>query len=167
MTEWHPIPNHPNYEITRDGRVRSVDRITAKADGKTYRLKGRELKQAISGRTSRLPGYMAVSLGAGSKRTIHSLLMETFVGPAEGRHVRHLNGDPMDNRLENLAYDETGTQNMRDMVEHGRQWQQKKTHCPEGHLLEPPNLVPSQLARGWRSCATCKRATDRARYKKA
>lgn len=165
MTEWHPIPGHPHYEITKTGKVRSVDRTIVRADGRTYRLKGKELKTPVAGtKTESHPGYRTASLGASFKRTVHALMMETFVGPPEGRHVRHLNGDPMDNRLENLAYDETGTQNMRDMVEHGRQWQQQKTHCPREHPLEPPNLVASQLALGWRDCLACKRARDRARY---
>jgi hypothetical protein len=36
---------------------------------------------------------------------IHRLVMWAFVGPQEkGVHVRHLDGDPQNNRLENLAY---------------------------------------------------------------
>jgi hypothetical protein len=31
----------------------------------------------------------------------------------------------------------------------------QRTHCPEGHELAANNLVPSQLRRGLRECATC------------
>ena len=36
----------------------------------------------------------------------------------------------------------------------------RKTHCPRGHLLVPPNLV--NLASGGRMCKTCKAAYSRA-----
>lgn len=39
---------------------------------------------------------------------------------------------------------------------------QARTHCPSGHPLEGDNLLPSQLARGWRACATCNRAQSAA-----
>ena len=32
------------------------------------------------------------------------------------------------------------------------------THCPRGHILEPPNLVLGALARGGRNCLACGRA---------
>lgn len=165
MMEWTPIPSHPGYEITRDGKVRSVDRTSVDKNGRSRELKGRELSSSLAGtKTERHPGYYMVGLGATIKRTVHSLVAETFLGPAEGRHVRHLNGDPTDNRLENLAYDETGTENAQDAVKQGRLWQQRKTHCPREHPLETPNLVPKQLALGWRDCLACKKARDRSRY---
>ena len=166
MADWHEIPGHPHYEITRDGRVRSLPRKITRSDGVTLQLKGKELQPGISGRTEKRPGYLAVSLGAGNSRTIHTLLAETFLGSPEGRQVRHLNGDSMDNRLENLAYDETGKQNSQDTRDQGKQWQQKKTHCPRGHKLEGDNLEPSQLSRGWRSCKACRVARSRAKTRK-
>ncbi len=33
-----------------------------------------------------------------------------------------------------------------------------RTHCPAGHPLLPPNLVPSSFERGARVCLTCNRA---------
>lgn len=38
-----------------------------------------------------------------------------------------------------------------------------KTHCPHGHEYTPENTIVRSLT-GWRSCRTCKRATD-ARYR--
>ena len=54
-------------------------------------------------------GYqsMVVRLG-GKNRSVHSLVLETFCGPRpKGMVGMHLNGDPGDNRLSNLAW---GTQ---------------------------------------------------------
>lgn len=165
MTEWTTIPNHPNYQITKDGRVRSIDRVSVDKNGRSRRLKGRELSPSLAGtKTEKHPGYYMVGLGAGVSKTVHSLVAATFLGPANGRHVRHLNGDPTDNRLENLAYDETGTQNAQDAVEQKRLWQQQKTHCPREHPLEEPNLVAHQKRLGWRDCLACKKARERARY---
>jgi hypothetical protein len=50
---------------------------------------------------------------------VHTLIMMLFVGPRpEGMEVAHNNGDPSDNRLENLRYD-TRVGNAADMVLHG------------------------------------------------
>lgn len=159
MSEWHPIPGFPHYEVTKDGRVRSVDRTITDSLGRVCRKKGRLIKPAISGETKTQPGYPAVSLGGGNKnkKTIHSIMAETFLGPSKGRQVRHLNGNSKDNRLENLAYDETGKQNMQDAIRHGTNKEVRKTHCIRGHKLEDPNLVASYLHRG-RNCLACRRA---------
>jgi hypothetical protein len=120
------------------------------------RLKGRILSVNIAGAAGNQPGYPTVALGAGNTHTVHTLMALAFLGPPEGRQVRHLNGDYHDNRLENLAYG-TGGENMQDMVMHGTQWQQAKEVCPAGHLLAAPNLVAYQLGRGHRSCLACAR----------
>ena len=55
--------------------------------------------------------YLAVHLrrhetGGYADRFVHRLVIEAWVGPqpARGYVVRHLNGDPTDNRVENLAW---------------------------------------------------------------
>lgn len=42
-TEWRPVPGHPGYEVSPDGRVRSVDREVVDRNGMAKRLRGREL----------------------------------------------------------------------------------------------------------------------------
>lgn len=39
-----------------------------------------------------------------------------------------------------------------------------KTHCPKGHPLEAPNLVPAALRRGRRQCRQCLREYLARRY---
>ncbi len=51
----------------------------------------------------------------------HQLVADAFLSaPSAGRNVtRHLNGDPTDNRAENLAWG-TQKENMNDCIRHGR-----------------------------------------------
>jgi hypothetical protein len=50
-------------------------------------------------------------------RLVQQLVAEAFLGPAEGRVVRHLNNVGTDNRLANLAYG-TNSENQMDRVAH-------------------------------------------------
>ena len=161
MERWLPIPGHAGYEVSDQGRVRSLDRTVPHRRSGRLSLKGRILKPQVSGTKKRTsPGYLSVKLGALSRTwPIHTLVAMSFLGEPMGLQVRHLNGNSHDNRLENLKYG-TGRENMQDMSCHQTQWQQKKTQCPIGHLLVEPNLVPSQLRRGWRSCLACVRAKN-------
>ena len=54
--------------------------------------------------------------------------MSAFVGPCpEGQEVRHLDGDPTNNAINNLAYG-TGSENKRDMYLHGGRKTGAKSH---------------------------------------
>jgi hypothetical protein len=46
----------------------------------------------------------------------------------------------------------TDKDNSRDRNSKGRSWQQKKTHCPQGHELVDGNLVLSKIGRSCRKC---------------
>lgn len=66
-------------------------------------------------------GYLIVNLcnGHSHVRTIHRLVLETYVGPCpEGMQCRHLNGNQFDNRFENLCWG-TPSENVRDTIQHG------------------------------------------------
>jgi hypothetical protein len=54
----------------------------------------------------------------------------------------------------------TALDNQQDKAAKGRHWQQKKTHCPQGHEFTPENtyLPPS----GGRKCVQCRRDRKRA-----
>jgi len=110
-------------------------------------------------------GYSQVCLrevGAryGVSKNLHVVVAESFFGPRpDGMHVCHADGDKQNNNIKNLRYD-TAKGNWEDF----RRNPDKSTHsitrtsCPLGHLLEKPNLMKSQLSRGWRSCLACNRA---------
>lgn len=64
-------------------------------------------------------GYHTIKIGSGTIRR-HTLVCETYNGlRPDGQEVRHLNGDPGDDRPENLAWG-TRTENLADMINHGR-----------------------------------------------
>ncbi len=101
-----PIAGLTGYSVTDAGEVRGP-----------YG----PIRQHLSGR-----GYAMVTVGSRTdgtrtKRPVHRLVCEAFHGPAPSpaHEVRHLNGDPLDNRALNLAWG-THRENMADMVLHGR-----------------------------------------------
>ena len=98
------IPGWP-YVISNDGRV--------------FRLRcgtWREVKQTLR------KGYWCVALydkPRSLKVGVHRLVLMAFVGtPLPNQVARHLNGKPLDNRLENLAWG-TQQENSDDAIRHG------------------------------------------------
>ena len=79
-------------------------------------------------------GYHAMRTGAGKKFYAHRLVALAFLGePPPGKYlVRHLNGNKLDNRVENLAWG-TDAENMADSVRLGVV--KKRTHCRRGHVI--------------------------------
>ena len=97
---------------------------------------------------------------------MHRLVLAAFVGPLpEGKEVCHNNGNPGDNRLENLRYG-TKSENNLDRVKHGTHHEARKTHCPRGHRLTDPNLRADQKRKGKRTCLACGRAAAYVTYRK-
>lgn len=156
---WKPIPGWENlYEVSDQGRVRSLDRIYVRASGQTVHNKGKVLSPA-----KYHCGHLHVNLRAAPRKEkwrVHKLVLMAFVGPCpEGMEVCHNNGNPADNRLENLRYD-THSANLLDRNEHGTCHYRKRTHCPRGHKLEAPNLMRSLYGKNRRrACLACNRAS--------
>jgi hypothetical protein len=115
MEDHHrPIEGFPGYRVSREGEVQSCH-----IGGTAGRLadEWRPLKP------SRRPkGYLSVNLQAAGVKSfhfIHHLVLETFVGPRPpGFICCHGDGDPANNRVENLRWD-TYVANSEDMLRHG------------------------------------------------
>ncbi len=112
MEIWKDIPGHEGrYEASSLGRVRSLDRQSGKRS-----VRGKILVSSFRGK------YAFVSLMNNyqkSTRTVHSLILETFVGPRpHGFDGCHNNGIPSDNRLENLRW-ASRSDNVKDSIAHG------------------------------------------------
>ena len=146
---WKPVPGYEDlYRVSNWGRIWSRPRA---------RTKGGILSPNRDGE-----GYCRIFLWRdGSSRSVRlaRLVCELFNGPApEGTEVRHLDGDATNDRADNLRWG-TSAENNRDQVRHGTHKNTRKTHCPRGHLLDPPNLMKAHWERrGRRSCLACDRA---------
>ena len=115
---WLPIPGYEDYDVSDEGQVRSRKRGTP-----------RLLRLQAAGDRRR---YRKVSLPVDQKY-VHHLVAEAFIGPRpDGMEVRHLDGDPTNNCLDNLAYG-TSAENSADCIAHGntnrgtRMWKSKLT----------------------------------------
>jgi hypothetical protein len=102
-----PIQGFPNYVVDTFGRVARVK------NGEPVPIKPFATPD----------GYLRVALYSSSghsERYVHRLVLETHGSPPpmHPSQVRHLNGRPDDNRLENLAWG-TAAENARDRVRHG------------------------------------------------
>ena len=153
MTEqWRTVPGFPAYEVSDQGRVRSIDHHTVNSLGRKLFYRGRVRKLRDDGR-----GYLRVNLSNGpvwSVKHVHRIVLEAFVGPRpDGMHACHANDISTDNRLENLRWD-TASANGLDMVRNGRGFNARKTHCPQGHEYTPDNTYLSQGGRR-RQCREC------------
>jgi predicted transcriptional regulator len=103
----------PGYRVGDDGSVWSC----IKHNGNRLGIPGNQWR-----RLSLVPqrsGHLNVHLGRVDRRSVHTLVLEAFVGPRpDGTECRHLDGNPANNRVENLAWG-TKLQNEADKVRHG------------------------------------------------
>lgn len=104
--QWRPVPGWETLYLVSDiGRVLSV-------------RSRRMLTPWVRAR-----GYSLVPLSGKGHFThayVHRLVLLAFVGPCpEGHECRHLDGNPRNNALANLAWG-TKRENAVDMVRHGR-----------------------------------------------
>lgn len=114
---WLPIADSELHEISNFGRVRSK---------RCGILKGYEKRQ--NGKVV----CVTVNLGRGKNRRVHHLVLEAFVGPCpDGMEGCHEDGDPRNNRLENLRWD-TRLSNQQDSIRHGTK-SAPPVHLGEAH----------------------------------
>ena len=121
---WRPIPGFPGYLASPEGRVYTLwsTRPTV-VEGRRVRepfIKG-ECKLA-KGKAEHL-GYTSLELrradGARVKVWTHRAILMAFRGlPGPGQEARHLDGNPANNHIDNLAWG-TKAENAADKVRHG------------------------------------------------
>lgn len=157
---WKPVVGYEDiYEVSSLGRVRRVKA----AQGARV---GAILAQQELGRRG---GYLSVGLnkvGAVKKRiTVHRIVAMAFLGPSDLPLVRHIDGNPKNNRVENLRFG-TVSENAHDRVGHGTQYRGNqnsgKSHCKRGHEFTADNTIHRRSANGnpARRCRTCTKAAS-------
>lgn len=144
---WQRFIEFPQYEVSTHGRIRNI-------------TTGLILSPFDAGH-----GYLAVNLhhtdGRHALFVVHRLVALTFL-PITGPVVRHLDGNPLNNHIENLRWG-TVRENVYDTIEHGRHFNKSKTHCANGHEYSEEN---TRISGGERKCRTCGRDQKR-RYRQA
>ncbi len=161
---WLPIPGWEGlYSVSDHGNVRSEDRVIVRSDGQSRELPGRPLTP-VKKRT----GHQWVALMRNSTRThanVHQLVLESFVGPRpEGMVCRHLDDNPENNHVSNLAWG-TVSENNHDCVRNGHHAAANKTHCIRGHELAEWNRSKYSMSIGRRYCLACNKAREYIRYR--
>lgn len=122
---WKDIPSYENrYQASNFGRIKSLQR---KVRGVNH-YSGKEFFKTVPERILRPApycknGHLSVVLEHGGiGKPVHQLILKTFVGdPPDGMEVLHNNGNPTDNRLENLRYG-TRTENILDTYRQRGRW---------------------------------------------
>lgn len=157
---WRPVVGFEDaYEVSNCGGVRSLDRVRRVAGGHERRVYGQPLKLYPRSQGH----YLEVGLGRGTRRYVHILVLEAFVGlRPPGLMGLHEDDDKLNNRVGNLRWGDR-SDNQLDMVRNGRHHWANKVFCPRGHELAHPNLCSAVLPR--RSCKACARASAALRYR--
>lgn len=149
--EWRTIEGFPDYQVSNLGRVVSHKRPAPRL---------------LSFSPSRIGHQNVVLLRDGIKthHRVHSLVAAAFIGPRPpGADVRHLDGNPGNNRFTNLVYG-TRSENNYDSVRHGTHGNARKEECPQGHPYDEENTYRWG---GHRYCRSCAREKARISYAKA
>ena len=153
--EWRPVLGYEGlYEVSSHGRVKIVDRVVNGNGGSRFLRRGHLKRLATNAY-----GYRTVHLAKdGHKKSpaVHAVVLEAFIGPRpDGMVGCHNDGDPSNNRLDNLRWD-TPENNARDTVLHGTHPMSKKSHCKHGHEFTPDNVILNR--NGHRACRACSAA---------
>lgn len=162
---WRPVVGHKGfYEVSDNGRVRSLDRHVDVIDLRCSKPKTIFHPGVILKPTYTRSGHLYVSLGVTrAKRLVHRIVLEAFIGPApDGSEACHDNDIPDDNRLENLRWD-TRSANMCDRTKNGVHHHSRRTHCKQGHEYTPDNIYVQPGKPTGRHCRMCRRIDSRRR----
>ncbi len=111
MTIWKSIDRFPCYEVSSEGQVR-----------RSVGGRGARAGKILTWHTSTGTGYPDVRMTTDGKAVaipVHRLVAWAFLGPRpEGMQIRHLDGNKMNNSVENLIYG-SAKENGQDKVAHG------------------------------------------------
>ena len=116
---WKDIPGYEGrYQASTMGSVRSLDRVQKTKKGHRH-YKGKVLRPGGFCKS----GHVSVVLGHGkSGSPVHQLVALTFLGPCpKGKEVLHGDGNPKNNKLDNLRYG-TRSENIIDVSKQGGVW---------------------------------------------
>jgi hypothetical protein len=146
LERWLPVVGYEGYyEVSDQGRVRSVERYIKGGHG------CRALRKSKTLRLYSQNGYLYAELsrsGKSKRYAVHRLVLLAFIGPRpDDLCARHLNGQREDNTLANLDYG-SYRQNSNDRYAHGTASPQLNTdQVTEIRLLATTGTDRHSLAR--------------------
>jgi hypothetical protein len=146
--QFREIPGFPAYRVSSRGRLQG-SRSTPNGGSPPKDQSCRSWYDLNPGR--RKGGHLQAALYRDGKRHnlfVHRIVAEVFIGPCPGGMIcRHLNGDPADNRAENLAWG-TWHDNFDDAVRHGtmRRRVENNPDAAEMELAKKRDDVLSRLS---------------------
>ncbi len=155
IEQWLPVVGYQeSYEVSNLGRIRSLDRFIDYVDGRSGKTCTRRAWGKII-RPGRAPsGHLNnTQIGKG----VHCIVAAAFIGPRpSGWETRHIDGNPSNNRLENLEYG-TRSDNAEDSKRHGTHFRAGLTECKRGHDLTDPTNLQKTAKGDRRTCLACRR----------
>lgn len=139
--EWRDVVgSNGAYQVSNMGGVRSKTRTVKHKNGRPSTTRsGKLLKPGIASH-----GYKTVSIN-GKSRTVHSIVLEAFVGPRpSSRHeCRHIDGVKTNCNLNNLSWG-TYEENQRDKVKHGTSNRCRGYKLTSDDVIEIRNIIKSK-----------------------
>jgi hypothetical protein len=142
---WLPVVGFEGwYEVSDQGRVRSLARTIMRKDGKKYKVKPHILTPNLNGSRKRNRQHVEVLLsgpnGSQVHARIHTLVLTAFVGPRPpGMECRHLNGNAKNNWLINLIWG-TAKENSDDSERHGTRVHGSRKHNAKLQETDIPTI---------------------------
>ncbi len=102
--KWKDIPGYEGlYQVSDQGRVRSLQRIVPRKNGKGLFVRGRIRKNVGRNKTNKPLAIMICKDCTQTGKLVHRLVWEAFNGPLPSNlEINHKNGRKQDNRLSNL-----------------------------------------------------------------
>ena len=145
--EWRPIVAYEGYyEVSSLGNVRSSDRVvpipaTVRRGPIKKRLQGRPMRLGVRGIGDRYKKVHLFKDGIGMHKSVHVIVLEAFVGVRPfGYVVNHRDGDPANNRLENLEWCTPSENNLHAVV-HGLAAIQGEDHWAHKYTASQVRMV--------------------------
>ena len=101
--EWRIIPGYEYYEVTKDGRVRSIDKTVCDKNGRVVNYRGKVLKQQINNK-----GYVYYTIKVPNKPQnlyAHRAVALAYIpNPDNKPCIKHVDNNPLNNNVENLEW---------------------------------------------------------------
>ncbi|AXH43888.1 HNH endonuclease [Mycobacterium phage Buckeye] len=159
---WRPVTEFEGYyEVSNQGRVRSVPRVTVRSNGVPLTVRGRIIVQ----RPGNKHGHLKVSLqrdGIWSTRWVHRLVALEWCERAPGQdYVLHGPEGATVNKATNLRWG-TAAENSADRKAFGAPYPPPREMCEAGHAMTPDNIYRPPKRPNDRHCKACQRDRVRA-----